>query len=65
MSNSNIMSNTTNTNDLSLTLSLNILKALGGDTSVQYDTVDDIWTAIKEIYNSGSLYLNGFDFILK
>lgn len=39
-----------NTNNLSLTLSLNILKALGGDTSVQYDTVDDVWVAINEIY---------------
>ena len=39
-----------NTNDMSLTLSLNILKALGGDTSVQYETVDDVWVAINEIY---------------
>ena len=35
---------------MSLTLSLNILKALGGDTSIQYDTVDDVWVAINEIY---------------
>jgi hypothetical protein len=40
-----------NTNNLSLTLSLNILKALGGDTSIQYDTVDDVWVAINEIYD--------------
>ena len=39
-----------NTNNMSLTLSLNILKALGGDTSIQYDTVDDVWNAINEIY---------------
>ena len=39
-----------NTNNMSLTLSLNILKALGGDTSIQYDTVDDVWVAINEIY---------------
>lgn len=40
----------TNTNDLSLTLSLNILKALGGDTSKQYDSVEEVWVAIDEIY---------------
>ena len=39
-----------NTNNMSLTLSLNILKALGGDTSIQYETVDDVWNAINEIY---------------
>lgn len=39
-----------NTNNLSLALSLNILRALGGDMTVKYETVDEVWVAINEIY---------------
>lgn len=38
------------TNQYSYELSLNILKALGGDMTVQYENTDQIWAAIDEIY---------------
>ena len=40
----------TETQNISLTLALNILKALGGDTSIQYETADQVWDAINDIY---------------
>lgn len=40
-----------NYKDMSLTLSLNILRALGGDTSVQYETAEEVWGEINKIYD--------------
>lgn len=37
-------------NNISLSLSLNILKALGGDTSIDYDSTEAVWDAINAIY---------------
>lgn len=39
-------------NDISYQLSLNVLKALGGNTDVSYETVDDIWDEINAIYDN-------------
>lgn len=39
-------------NNISYQLSLNVLKALGGNTDVSYETVDDIWDEINAIYDN-------------
>ena len=38
--------------DIDYRLSLNVLKALGGNTDVSYENVDEIWDAINEIYDN-------------
>ena len=38
--------------DIDYRLSLNVLKALGGNTDVSYESVEDIWDAINSIYDN-------------
>ena len=39
-------------NNISYQLSLNVLKALGGDTSKNFQSVEEIWDDINEIYDN-------------
>lgn len=41
-------------------MSMNILRALGGDTDAQYGSVDEIWNAIDEIYGASG---DGIDLV--
>ena len=41
-----------NTNQYTYEMSMNILRALGGDPDAQYGSVDEIWNAIDEIYGA-------------